>query len=462
MTKSNATSKLLFITWLLTIVLLIMLLSFTMGAAVFRHITLGDEKIPKVIQPAVKKLAELPSLIKQAAVELRDAITGKPSTLLIPKDKVMQADWIHKFPVPDDDGYLLLSSLSAQENQSIVQLISIADGEVIAKWIPDWSYIIRHTSEHRFTPKLSPKSYRAIHPLLLSDGSIVFNTYGSLVRQPLCSSEPSWILDYPYHHSVELSPAGNSIWVPSVTELFTTENPSLKKRLRDDSLSEVSLDGQVLQNLSFSKILTENQMTAHMLGSTGDVFNFDPLHINQITPALSNGPYWNRGDLLISARHTSTIYLYRPTTGKIIWHQQGPWLNQHSAHFFNDHEIAVFGNDVYGAKLPSPFMNKEGYNEIYTYNFKTTQTSKLQSEALNKAKPTSITEGRLRVLKDKSIFIEETNHGRLLKLNPSGKLMWSYINTYDKDHLGLVSWSRYLTREEFHASINISSMKCNK
>jgi hypothetical protein len=45
----------------------------------------------------------------------------------------MQADWVHKFPAPDDDGYLLLSSLSKEENQSIVQLIRIADGEVIAK-----------------------------------------------------------------------------------------------------------------------------------------------------------------------------------------------------------------------------------------------------------------------------------------------------------------------------------------
>jgi outer membrane protein assembly factor BamB len=462
MTKSNRTSKVLFIAWLLTVGLLVLLLSFTMGAWGFRNISMGGNKIPKVIQHAVENLAEVPSLIKQAVVELRDEITGKPSALLIAKDKAMQADWVHKFPASNDDGYLLLSGLSKEKNQSIVQLIRIADGEVIAKWIPDWSYIYRHTTEHRFASKGNLKAYRAIHPLLLSDGSLIFNTGGSLVRLPLCSSEPSWVLDYPYHHSIELSPTGNSVWVPSVTEFFATESPTLKDMLRDDSLAEVSLDGLVLQNLSFSKILVENNMAGHMLGSAGFIFNFDPLHINQITSALSNGPYWQRGDQLVSLRNTSTVYLYRPTTGKIIWHQQGPWINQHSAHFYGNHEIAVFGNNVYGDKLLSPFIYKEGHNEIYLYNFKTAQANKLQSGTLGIVKPKTVTQGRLRVLEDKSIFIEETNNGRLLKLSPSGELMWSYINTYDKDHLGALSWSRYLTREELHATVDVSSMKCNK
>jgi hypothetical protein len=462
MTKPNVTSKLLFITWLLTVGCLIVFVSFTMGAWVFRHISTGGERIPQAIQPAIEKLAKVPGLIKQAVVEVRDEITGKPSALLIPKDKAMQANWVHKFPAPDDDGYLLLSGLSKEENQSIVQLIRIADGEVIAKWIPDWSYIDGHTTEHRFAPKGSPKNYRAFHPLLLGDGSIIFNTGGSLVRQSLCSSKPSWVLDYPYHHSIELSPTGKSIWAPSVTEVFSTDNPILKDQLRDDSLSEVSLDGRVLQNLSFSKILNEINMIAHMLGSTGAKLILDPIHINQITPALSNGPYWQRGDLLISARHTSTVYLYRPATGKIIWYQQGPWLNQHSAHFYDDHGIAVFGNDVYGRTLTSPFIYQEGHNQIYLFNFKTAQTKKLQLDALSKAKPMTITEGRSRVFEDGSIYIEETNNGRLLRLSSSGRLMWSYINTYDKDYLGAVSWSRYLTRKELHTTINVSSLKCNK
>jgi len=441
--------------------LIALLLAFIMGASLNRHIILGGEGVPKAIRPIVEKLSTLPSLIKQASLELNDVITGKPSALLIPKNKTINEGWVHKFPAPDDDGYLLLSGLSAQENQSIVQLIRVADGKVIAKWVPNWIHIHSHITGSKFGPKGNTTNYRAIHPLLLNDASIIFNTSNSLVRLPLCSSTPSWILDYPYHHSIEFSPASNSVWVSSVTEAFSTSNDILIDKLRDDSLSEVTLDGRVLQNISFSKILNQNHLTANMLGSTGFTTNFDPLHINQITPATSSSSFWQRGDLLISARHTSTIYLYRPSTGKIIWHQQGPWLNQHSAHFKNGDSITVFGNDVYGNKLTSPFMYKEGHNKIYKYDFITGESNTIHSEAIINIKPKTISEGRLRVLDDNSLFIEETNNARLIKLNSEGDLIWSYINVYDQEHLGLISWSRYITRKELHELVNYDQFNCN-
>ena len=433
-----------------------------MGAASFRHVSIGGKKLPQDIQVLVEELAKAPSLVLMATVKLRDDITAKPSALMIPKENIKLDNLMHKFPASEDDGFLLLSGLSATEGKSIVQLIRIADGQVIAKWIPDWIEIGRQITSHRFGVKGDTRNFRAFHPLLLSDGSLIFNTNSSLTRLPLCSSKPLWVMSYPYHHSIELSPEGNSVWIPSVTEVFTTENKAIRYKMRDDSLSEVSLDGRIIQNLSFSKILTDNKMTAHMIGSTGFTVNLDPLHINQITPATSNGAYWQRNDLLISARHTSTVYLYRPKTGKIIWHQQGPWLNQHSAHFINTSKIAIFGNDVYGNYPELSFVYKEDHNQIYTYDFKTNTTQKLHPDTIDGLKPRTITEGRVRVLNDSSIFIEDTNNARLFRLNSKGQLVWSYLNSYDANHLGVVSWSRYLTRKELQDTVNIEHLKCDK
>jgi len=436
-----------------------------MGAAVVGHIMMGGGRVPEAIQVVVLKLVQVPSLVNKAVIEMHYVITGKHSALLLPKEMLIQANLVHKFPAPEDDGYLLLSGIGATEGKSIVQLIRIADGQVIAKWNPDWPEIHSMTTGHRLGKKGSIGAYRAIHPLLLSDGSIIFNTGSSLARLPLCSSKALWVLNYPYHHSIELSPTGNSVWVPSVTEVFSTDNSELKDTIRDDSLSEVSLDGRVIKNLSFSKILVDNNMTGHMIGTSGFTKNLDPIHLNQITPATSGGSFWQINDLLISARHTSTIYLYRPSTNKIIWHQQGPWLNQHSAHFVNNHSIAVFGNDVYGSYSKPSFIYKEGHNQIYQYDFENKQTQKLHSKALSEVKPITITDGRLRILEDYSIFVEDTNNSRLFKLNSKGQLVWSYINTYDENNLGIVSWSRYLTKKELSTIDNIekadSSTKCN-
>ncbi len=225
-------------------------------------------------------------------------------------------------------------------------------------------------------------------------------------------------------------------------------------------MAEVSLDGKVLKNLSFSKILSENNLIAHSLGTTSSIKNLDPIHINQITPAQTDSLYWKKDDLLISSRHLSTIYLYRPSTGRIIWHKQGPWLNQHSVHFINDHSIAVFSNHVYGAKLKEQFIFADQINRVYIYDFAHPEVEAVQLENLNKFKPKTITEGRTRFLQDESLFIEETNNARIFKFDSHGNLQWSYINYFDEKYLGALGWSRYLSKTDMNERLAIGISKC--
>jgi hypothetical protein len=245
-----------------------------------------------------------------------------------------------------------------------------------------------------------------------------------------------------------------------VSEYFYVDNKQLKHNLRDDSLAEVTLDGRVIRNLSFSKILLENNFIARALGTTGLVANLDPIHINQITPAQSDSLYWKKGDLLISARHQSTIYLYRPSTGKIVWHKQGPWLNQHSVHFASNHSIAIFSNHVYGAKLKEQFIFEDQINRVYTYDFAYPEAEAVQLQNLNKFEPKTITEGRTRFLQDESLFIEETNNARIFKFDSHGNLQWSYINYFDEQYLGALGWSRYLSKNELKEKVTVAISKC--
>lgn len=446
--------------WMLVVVSTALLVSFTLGAATYRHISQGGEKLPMFVKTGVGWLAAFPGLLKQAAREVKNEIEGRPIALLISKDNPDTKHFQHQFPAASDAGYLLLSALSTGDHSSTIRLIRLADGEVLAKWVPDWSHIHENTSHHRWGIKGNQAALRATHPLLLRDGSLIFNIGRGLVRQPLCNPKPSWVLNYPHHHSVELSNNGNSIWVPSVTEQFAVNNKALAAKLRDDSLAEVSLDGKVIRNLSFSAILANNNLTGHLLGSTGLLQNDDPIHINQITPAPNDGSFWKKDDLLISARHLSTVYLYRPSTGKIIWYQQGPWLNQHSARFFKKNAITVFGNDVYGAPLKHPFVYASQHNQAYLHNFETGNTTSLHADALAELKPITATEGRLQVLDDSSLFIEETNNGRLFKIDATGKLEWAYVNTYDEEYVGALGWSRYLTKQELEKTVSLEQLRC--
>ena len=195
----------------------------------------------------------------------------------------------------------------------------------------------------------------------------------------------------------------------------------------------------------------------------GDQINTDPIHINQIKVANKDSRYWKRGDLLISARHLSTLFLYRPSTDKIIWHQTGPWMNQHSVDFVDDHRISVFNNNVVSGpvNMKQMFMKPDGTNQVLVYDFDTRQVSQPFAALIAKARPISITEGRARLLPDGGLFLEETNYGRDMRFTKD-KLLWSRVNDYDKERIGMVSWSSYLTAAEASIPLRaLASRQCH-
>ena len=186
--------------------------------------------------------------------------------------------------------------------------------------------------------------------------------------------------------------------------------------------------------------------------------------MNQISVAHTTTEHWQRGDLLISNRNISTLFLYRPSPGKIIWHQTGPWMNQHSAAFVGDHQISVFDNNVFVGKefASHSFITPKDANRVMVYDFKTKQVTEPYAKLLQQAKPVSITEGRAQILEDGGLFLEETNYGRHLRFTKD-RLLWSRVNDWDDRRVGMVAWSRYLTPEEVAEPLKaISNLNCNQ
>jgi hypothetical protein len=395
----------------------------------------------------VTALIEFPDLVTGAAKEVQAMLSDLPRPLLIIRQSHEQPNWIRRFPKSDDSGYLLLAGVDQMEKQSIVQLIRIADGISVAKWVPDWPTIFEKQIAKKYAPVVSPTVGQANSPLLLPNGDIVFNTSTSLVRLSICSQKPVWVLDKVMHHSIDLDPNG-TLWVPSVSQEGLADNPWIRERIRDDALARISMDGKLLEIHSFAQVLLDNGFQALLLGMFGSRLNADPIHMNQIRVATQESKYWNRGDLLISARHLSTVFLYRPSTGKIFWHQTGPWMNQHSADFVDKHRISVFDNNVISiAPKEHAFLTPGETNRVVLYDFDTGQTSQPFATLLAEARPVTITGGVARVLPDGGLFIEETNYGRHLRFTRD-QLLWSRVNDYNNKYIGSVSMSRYLTADE--------------
>jgi hypothetical protein len=444
---------------LLTIVLSIVLITawLVRHASTTRHIRMTQAQADMVIA-----VAQFPRLVLDTFQS--SIFSDEPTQLLLDRKTTEQSNWVRHFPEATDSGYLLFSGLDPVKKKALVQMIRIADGHVIVQWNPNWLEIHNKTSNKKEAPKGDIKSLRAFHPLLLDNGDIIFNTSASLVRLSSCKKKPVFVLDNIIHHSIELDRSGSGIWAPSVAEDGLLESPYLTSVVRDDSLAHISIDGDVLENRSFSKILINNGLKAMLLGhfaTSNDIQ--DPIHLNQISVAKTDGQYWHQGDLLISARNLSTVFLYRPSTDKIVWYQTGPWLNQHSAEFVDDHRISIFDNNVVTTwPKGEEFFIKGDTNHVMVYDFKTKQVTEPFAELLSTARILSVTEGRARLLPDGGLFIEDTNNGRHLRFS-ADHLLWSRINDYDKKHIGMVTWSRYLTADEVIVPLRaIDALPCQQ
>ena len=434
--------------WLSCAASTVLIVAILVSAWSVRHVVTGGNRFSERQSGMIVMIAEFPALLRTAVQEVGSLLTGDPLPLLMDRKSIEQPSWVRKFPAAEDSGYLLFSGVDAAARRADVQLIKISDGAVVARWTPDWGVLLGKITSKKYAPAGSQYTAKAIHPVLLADGDIIFNNTGWLARISACNSKPVWVLDQVMHHSVELDESGKGVWGPSVAQDGFPDNPWLQERVRDDALAHVSIDGHPLERLSFVRILRENGLLALLMGTSGGKLKADPIHLNEIKVAQHDSRYWKRGDLLISARHLSTLFLYRPATRKIIWYQTGPWMNQHSVDFVDDHRISVLNNNIV-ADVPAEhaFISPGETNQVMIFDFATRQVSQPFAALLAKARPIAFSEGVARVLPDGGLFFEETIYGRHLRFSKDS-LLWSRVNDYDDKRIGMVSWSRYLTAEE--------------
>lgn len=354
-----------------------------------------------------------------------------------------------------DDGFLLIARYSKKHGQAIVELFSIADEKILHTWIPKREDLKQHTTRDKFPEgdPLTPQRYRVTHPLLLEDGSLVFNTAppGPMARTDVCG-KILWVNNHQFHHSNELDHNKNIV-SPTIIE----NDGQSKVPLRNDGFAIVTLDGEIVKEYSVSDILLQGGYRGLLYGIGN--FERDRIHLNDAQPVNYNSDDAAIGDILLSIRHLSTVMLFSPIENKIKWLKTGPWLNQHDINQYGPDGYSIFGNDVFRKNdLTGTLINGRN-SEMYIFNPTTGSIKTPFSEILAKNPVATETEGRSRMLENGDVFIEESNYSRLLRLSEN-KVRWEYVNGLSTKTVGTLNWSRYLTKNELNLNW-LENKPCN-
>lgn len=428
--------------WAVGLLCLIAFAAVVLVAAMARITAEGNERFGEAGDVALE-LSRLPEEIAHVS---RLLIKGDEADLQIAESRFEgQSGFEFASPAGTDPaaGYLLLSRYDGDRARSIIELVDLNAQKTVHVWAPDYAaHNARSSLRSRFVDIArdnAPARARAIHPIVTANGDLVFQNTSPLVKIDACGSLV-WTIDRLFHHSNEKHPEGGYL---VSTHIEPASIAGVSRNFKDDAIAHVSADGKILYEKSVAALLIENGLGHLVFGL--DFYSDDPIHLNDIQYVETDGPHYRRGDLFLSLRNVSAIVLYRPSTNKVVWLKQGPWVNQHDVDVLDDHRIAVFNNNRFSYADGS---RVNGVNDIVIYDFARDEATSPYLPFLRALDVRTPFEGRSKVLPDGDVIVEETEAGRILRFSREGTVRWRYVNRASDGRIYLLNWSRHLSGEE--------------
>lgn len=350
----------------------------------------------------------------------------------------------------EQEAYLLVSRYDNELKKFIVELIDLSTFNSLYSWNPDLEkiYDLIDKESLEFGNILNDLDVlnELWHPMLLEKGALLFIIEVMLIKVDKCSNvvwqnEVDW-----FHHSLERDYEGH-YWVPTNMYPFFMDEEVVGSDLenyRDDAITKVSPSGEVVFQKAVSEIFIENNLEYLLYSGDGNRFNADPIHLNDIQPTLSDGPYWKKGDVFLSIRNQSMVMLYRPDDNKLIWKWTGHALNQHDVNILDSNRISIFNNN---SRYTINGYAVDGVNEVIIYDFRDGSHEVYLNDSMEEYQVRTPTSGRGKILDNDDLFVEETDSGRMLYFNADGSLRWQYVNRSTDGHAYVLNWSRMIYRE---------------
>jgi hypothetical protein len=412
-----------------------------------RHAIGGGQRFSAGVRKSVLDFAEFPTQAKSLIVLFKNYLPPKGSSNIY-------SGYLEDVSLSNSvSGFLLVSCISSNGANS-VSLINLSNRscQVIGLPVnrdrkPQYSDVLIG-SEPRRQSSFSSR-HRVWHPYLSKDGALTYTIpWNDLISVDLKTGQEKWRVRGAFHHSIEPDSNGD-LWVcgaaqpESISNLKSQKHHS-NKVFEDQTLAKVSPSGRILQVVSVADLILNSGLEYLLYGSSNPNVNFDPIHLNQITPILSDSGVFKKGQILISLRNMSTILLIDPDSQSIVWHGSGNWMNQHCVIPVGRSTFSVLDNHSFASG--EYWLNLAWRTRIVTHNIETSKTSEIQ---FNGESPTNLhipIEGRASPISPNHWMIEDCLNGTIMIFG-NQNLVFKRSNLYSDETVGVTSWCRYISSE---------------
>lgn len=308
------------------------------------------------------------------------------------------------------------------------------EGETLHRWRVDRGTLFPDSVDGRGNPE-----HKILHGShLFPNGDVLFNAqYIGTVRMDACG-DIRWRLLAGGHHSVARAEDG-TFWVSGLAEESRTTSkqypdgfPGLDDPVWIEQLHHVSADGTLLERINVMDLLYANDLERYIVKAwqpqTGadQPREKDLTHLNDIEPLPSSMadeyPLFEAGDLVVSLRKLSLVFVFDPDTGTIKWHTSDPLIMQHDPDFIGGGWIGIFDNNRdftnRGTMLGgSRIVAVQPHTDSIEIRFPTPKSDLLYTKS----------QGMWQQLPNGNMLLAEAKAGRILEVASDGRSVWEWI-----------------------------------
>ena len=307
-----------------------------------------------------------------------------------------------------------------------------ANGELLHEWPINFFSIAAEEMAYPFDA--------LIHgDILYENGDFVANFDGrGIVRSSACG-EILWQNRDRSHHSIDVDDNGD-LWTPVYTATYN-EPELTSSPFEFDAIARFDANtGEKLEQIDLVQALIKSDLVGLALANSLKLN--DMIHLNDaevLSAEMADAfPMFEAGDIALSSRNYSQIWVLDGKTHTVKWFHMGAVLGPHDPDFQPDGTITIFDNRPGGAATAeNGYKGHRGGSRIVSVD---PATGKHTIAYASDSRNTFYTayRGKHQVMENGNILITETDAGRVFEVTPDGEVVWSFINGFDDTQVGWV------------------------